>query len=161
MPDENPFLRYRERLDSWAAARAGGMDDEQFVQLVTRLDDAVAAVDGRGFRITPVVDGRELAAAAGLEVALSIKVEVDNVGGSHKARHLMGVAIHLLVAEALGDEPLDFFVLSSSISTVLGGLGLADYAGANAFLDAFAHSRADSLSDQSVDSRSPGGMRGS
>jgi acyl transferase domain-containing protein/acyl carrier protein len=38
------------------------------------------------------------------------------------------------------DEP-DFFFLCSSISTVVGGPGLADYRGANAFLDAFARSR--------------------
>ncbi len=109
----NPFLRYRERLDSWAAARAGGMSDEQFVDLVSRLDEAVAVVDGTGFRVTPVIDGAGLAEAAGLDVTLTIKVEVDNVGGSHKARHLMGVAIHLLVAEALGAEPAERLAIAS------------------------------------------------
>jgi len=39
------------------------------------------------------------------------------------------------------EEDLDFFFLCSSISTVVGGPGLADYRGANAFLDAFARSR--------------------
>ena len=39
------------------------------------------------------------------------------------------------------DEP-DFFFLCSSISTVVGGPGLADYRGGNAFLDAFARSHA-------------------
>ena len=38
------------------------------------------------------------------------------------------------------DEP-DFFFLCSSISTVVGGPGLADYRGGNAFLDAFARHR--------------------
>jgi acyl transferase domain-containing protein len=38
------------------------------------------------------------------------------------------------------DEP-DFFFLCSSISTVVAGPGLADYRGANASLDAFAHSQ--------------------
>jgi hypothetical protein len=37
------------------------------------------------------------------------------------------------------EEPLDFFVLFSSLTSILGGAGQVDYCGANAFLDAFAH----------------------
>ncbi|WP_375758556.1 SDR family NAD(P)-dependent oxidoreductase [Corallococcus exercitus] len=43
--------------------------------------------------------------------------------------------------EALKDEPLDFFVLFSSLSAVIGNVGQADYAYANAFLDRFAERR--------------------
>lgn len=43
-----------------------------------------------------------------------------------------------ILAEVLRDKPLDFCVLQSSLSTVLGGLGLAAYAGANAVIDMFA-----------------------
>jgi acyl transferase domain-containing protein/acyl carrier protein len=43
--------------------------------------------------------------------------------------------------ELLREEELDFFFLCSSISTVVGGPGLADYRGGNAFLDAFARSQ--------------------
>ncbi len=39
--------------------------------------------------------------------------------------------------EVFGKEPLDFCVLQSSLSTVLGGLGLAAYSAANRFMDAF------------------------
>jgi NADP-dependent 3-hydroxy acid dehydrogenase YdfG len=42
------------------------------------------------------------------------------------------------LADLLADRPLDFVVTSSSVSTVLGGLGFGAYASANAFLDCFA-----------------------
>ncbi len=41
----------------------------------------------------------------------------------------------------LGDRPLDFLLCYSSIASVLGEFGQADYCAANAFLDAFAHER--------------------
>jgi acyl transferase domain-containing protein len=44
----------------------------------------------------------------------------------------------LILADLLRDEPLEALVLCSSLSSVLGGLGQADYCAANAFLDAFA-----------------------
>ncbi|HEY2963827.1 MAG TPA: type I polyketide synthase, partial [Pyrinomonadaceae bacterium] len=39
----------------------------------------------------------------------------------------------------LQDVPLDFFVMCSSRSSILGGFGNVDYCAANAYLDAFAH----------------------
>jgi NAD(P)-dependent dehydrogenase (short-subunit alcohol dehydrogenase family) len=50
------------------------------------------------------------------------------------------VAGTLALAEVFRDLPLDAFVLCSSVSAVLGGIGLVDYAAANAFLDAYARS---------------------
>ncbi|MBV9490040.1 MAG: LLM class flavin-dependent oxidoreductase [Verrucomicrobia bacterium] len=44
--------------------------------------------------------------------------------------------------EITADEPLDFFVLFSSLAGLFGNVGQADYAYANAFLDAFARTRA-------------------
>lgn len=45
-----------------------------------------------------------------------------------------------LVLETLfQDLPLDFFVLCSSLSSIVGGVGQVDYCAANAFLDGFAH----------------------
>jgi acyl transferase domain-containing protein len=56
------------------------------------------------------------------------------------------------LAEALRDHPLDFCLLTSSLSAVLGGLGMGAYAAANAYLDAFAqrHNQIDGTSWMSV-----------
>ncbi len=98
----NPFLRFRDRLDSYEPVRSGRMSDDEFVGIVSDLDAAVAAVEGSGFTETPVTMAPQLAAAIGLTAELIIKDETHNVSGSHKARHLMGVAIDMLVSEALG-----------------------------------------------------------
>jgi threonine synthase len=110
--DPNPFVRYRQLFRAWHVARQVGWSDQRYVDLVRRLDDAVAAVDGHGFRVTPF--GREpgLSAKLGFREAggVWVKDETGGVGGSHKARHLMGVLLELLVAEtrepALAARPL-------------------------------------------------------
>ena len=48
----------------------------------------------------------------------------------------------MALAAQLADQPVDFCLLVSSISSVLGGLTLGAYASANAFLDAFADQQA-------------------
>ncbi|MGN8844968.1 SDR family NAD(P)-dependent oxidoreductase [Niallia sp. HCP3S3_B10] len=47
------------------------------------------------------------------------------------------------IDEVLKDEPLDFFILFSSIASVLGNVGQSDYAYANSYLDYFAQWRND------------------
>ncbi|MEX2654860.1 MAG: hypothetical protein WD532_07510, partial [Acidimicrobiia bacterium] len=95
----NPFIRYRTRLDSYAIARARGWSDDEFVALVGRLNDAVAGVAGHGFVSTPTRPVPRLADALGIEATVHVKDETGNVGGSHKARHLFGVMLHLAVAD--------------------------------------------------------------
>lgn len=120
MSEPNPFLRYRQRLDSYAAVRDGAMSDAQWVDIVASLDASIAAVEGHGFVETPVVQASELALAAGLDVDLWIKAEPHNVGGSHKARHLMGVAIAMLVDEALGARAPERLAIASCGNAAMG-----------------------------------------
>jgi threonine synthase len=95
--DPNPFVRYRECLWAWHAAQQRGISDDAFVARMRQLDEAVAEVDGRGFRVTPYRRAEALGQQLGLD--LWVKDETGNVAGSHKARHLMGVLLHLDVIE--------------------------------------------------------------
>ncbi|MFI5370635.1 MAG: PLP-dependent lyase/thiolase [Candidatus Eisenbacteria bacterium] len=99
----HPFRRHRELLHAWHRARTGGMSDAAFGDLVGELDHEIAAVDGHGFAVTPFVRQPSLAARLGMDAgAVWTKDETRNVAGSHKARHLFGLALHLEVAERIG-----------------------------------------------------------
>jgi threonine synthase len=88
--EPNPFVRYRRLTHAWHTAMTLGISDSEFVALVRDLDRRVAAIDGRGFRETPLRLG-----------AITIKDETANVAGSHKGRHLMGLMIWLRIAERI------------------------------------------------------------
>ncbi len=111
-PSSNPFVRYRRRFHAYHVARAAGWSDGRFIDLVCGLDEAIADVDGHGFRATPIVRSSSLDEALGFEPGggVWVKDETGNVSGSHKARHLMGVMLALNVATSLGladpDAPL-------------------------------------------------------
>jgi threonine synthase len=102
--EPNPFVRYRALFRAYHVARGAGWSDERYVTLVERLDRAVAAVDGHGFTVTPFARSGPLSDRLGFEASggVWVKDETGNVSGSHKARHLMGAMLELLVAEELG-----------------------------------------------------------
>lgn len=60
---------------------------------------------------------------------------------SSRVQFLPKVKGAMVLQRVLRHRKVDFCVLMSSLSTVLGGLGLAAYAAANAYLDAFAAAR--------------------
>ena len=102
-PDErNPFLRYRRRLYAHHVALGHGLGDADVCQIISRLDERVAAVDGTGFVVTDSKPEEALAERIGLDGTLWVKDETGNVSGSHKARHLMGVMIYLEVLRQSG-----------------------------------------------------------
>ncbi len=100
--EDNPFLRYRQWLTPYRLARAIGLSDAAWAELVGELDLRLQRIDGRGFRITPMARQPTLAAALGLSGDLWIKDETRNVSGSHKGRHLMGAMLYLSVLERSG-----------------------------------------------------------
>ncbi len=104
---ENPFVRYRGYMRSYQVAKNAGTKDDEYVDLVKQLDDSVATVDGRGFVITPFGRADRLSDFLGFDAegGVWIKDETGNVSGSHKARHMMGVMIHLKLMERLGRLP--------------------------------------------------------
>lgn len=109
-PDDdepNPFVRYRELFHPYHLGRRHGLSDGDYVDLVELLDKAVAEVDGRGFTVTPFVRSDALSERLGFsaEGGVWVKDETGNVSGSHKARHLMGVMVHLQVVEQVGLIP--------------------------------------------------------
>ncbi len=107
--ESNPFIRYRTLSWSHHVAVTHGLTDAEYVELVERLDKEVESVDGRGFTVTPFGRADELSTRLGSagDGGVWVKDETGNVSGSHKARHLMGLAIHLEVVERVGLAPTE------------------------------------------------------
>jgi len=97
--EDNPFLAWRSLLFSHHLALAQGLSDADYQEIVQELDERVAGVEGHGFRRTSFEPHKVLSSAHGVQ--LWIKDETGQVGGSHKARHLMGLALYLEVVERL------------------------------------------------------------
>jgi threonine synthase len=103
----HPLLIGDANLAWLSFARSHNMPDTASERLVTSLDTAVRSVDGVGFHVTPYGRADRLSEALGFDPAggVFVKDETGNVGGSHKARHLASILLHLLVAEALRIAP--------------------------------------------------------
>jgi threonine synthase len=105
--DANPFVAFRQFLawDSFAAAN--GMTDDARTAMIRQLDGDIAGVAGSGFRSTPFDRADALSDALGFteDGGVWVKDETGNVAGSHKARHLITILLHLLTAESLGLSP--------------------------------------------------------
>ncbi|MGE5096797.1 MAG: SDR family NAD(P)-dependent oxidoreductase [Betaproteobacteria bacterium] len=143
----------REAWDAWLAAH--GADDATSVLLRKLL--AIEALGAKVFVATGNVDD----AAA---MAAMVEQAHARFGDIHGVIHSAGVpgggimelksreAADAILApkvrgtrvleEALAREPLDFFVLCSSLTATVPAAGQLDYTAANAFQDAFAQSRA-------------------
>ena len=103
----NPFIAFRRNMMWWQFARARGMSDERAMALVQSVDDEIVKIGGVGFTRTPMLFQSALSDRLSFESpgGVWVKDETHNVGGSQKARHLMSILLHLLVAEELGIAP--------------------------------------------------------
>ncbi len=102
------------------------------VAQVDQLRAALAQIDAHFGPLHGVVH------AAGL-VRKSFFQVIQETDTSTCEQHFQAKAYGVIALEqALDDRPLDFCMLISSLSAVLGGLGFGAYAAANCFMDAFA-----------------------
>lgn len=124
-PSLNPFIRYRSLLHSYHHARSRGWSDQEFLELVTELDQSIASVDGTGF-ITPSPTTHTDIAPLSDKLVLHAKSEVAGVAGSHKARHLMGIALQLAVSiRSDPSRPAPRLAIASCGNAALGAAVLA------------------------------------
>jgi threonine dehydratase len=105
--DPNPFVAFRRSLAWDAFAAAVGQSDADREAMVRALDAEVAGVQGHGFVTTPFARADALSDALGFSATggVWVKDETHNVGGSHKARHLFTILLHLRTAEVAGLAP--------------------------------------------------------
>jgi len=117
------------------ALEALGAEVEVVQADIARPEGARAAVEGARSRFGALHGVFHAAGTLG-DSLLPLKTRSD-------AERVLAPKVQGTVAldAAIGDLPLDLFVLFSSVSAVAGLAGQADYAAANAFLDAFAHDR--------------------
>jgi acyl transferase domain-containing protein/thioesterase domain-containing protein/acyl carrier protein len=154
LPDEG-------RFDDWLATHPP--DDE-----TSRRIRGVRALRARGAAVMTVA--ADVSNVASMRAVLA-RVH-ERFGAVHGVFHAAGtlkdeiIALRPAVAESavldskmkgalvldsvMAREPLDFFVLLSSVASILGLPGQADYTAANAFLDAMAHARAGRASGRTL-----------
>ena len=119
-------------LDGW---RAEGVEVATAQADVTRLDDLRQVLAERGPSAPPL---RGVLHTAGvLDDGVLLQLDRERFARALAPKVQGAWNLH----EATRDAPLDFFVLFSSVSCLLGSPGQGNYAAGNAFLDALAHYR--------------------
>jgi threonine synthase len=116
----DPFIRYRTLQHAYWLHRSLGRTDGDHIALVQRMQQRIASVAGRSFTITPL-DVLDCASEA-LGVEIWAKDETGNVAGAHKARHLMGLLLHLEIRRVPTSAPL---AIASCGNAALGAATIA------------------------------------
>lgn len=127
-PQEAKISRIRALEGSGAqvmVAAADVADREQMAKVVKAAQGRFGAIQG-------------VVHAAGVPAGGIIELKTPEAAAAILASKVQGT---MVLDDLFGDARLDFMVLCSSLSAVLGGAGQVDYTAANAFLDAFAQAR--------------------
>ncbi len=101
---DHPFVAADAHLAWSACAEANGIDAARRRDLVLDIDRAVREVDGTGFHVTPFARSAVLSDELGFDQdgGIWVKDESGSVAGSHKARFLFSILLHLRAAEESG-----------------------------------------------------------
>jgi acyl transferase domain-containing protein/acyl carrier protein len=120
-------IRKLEHLESLGAelmvATADVSDEEQMRVVIEEAREHFGRING-------------VIHAAGIAGGGLLQLKTPEMAASVMAAKVGGT---LVLERLMKSENLDFFVLCSSMSAILGGVGEVDYCAANIFLDAFAH----------------------
>lgn len=101
----DPFLRYRSLQHSYHLHLALGGTDAHYVRLVERLGVALVRHGGPTFAVAPLRQLHDVALVAE-EADVWVRDDTAGVAGSHKARHLMAILLHLEVRKVAKRIPL-------------------------------------------------------
>jgi acyl transferase domain-containing protein/acyl carrier protein len=150
----SPFPSAR-RWDAWLAAHEAGDATARRIGALRAMEAHGASVlVARGDVADPASMQRVIESArnrfgavhgvvhAAGDMTAGSFFEIGQVSAERIDRNLRPKARGLIVLHRLlRSEPIELWLLVSSISTVLGGLGLSAYAAANAYLEAFAQAQ--------------------
>lgn len=102
--ETQPFARYASMLYPFLAATGSGMSPGRYAKTLRLLDSTLADIAGVGVRCTIAQRNAALSDALGCanDGGVWVQDETKQPSGSHKARHLFGVALWLDLAEAHG-----------------------------------------------------------
>jgi threonine synthase len=106
-PDDistDPFLRYRTLQHSYHLHAAMGGTDVEYHRLVERIGATLQRNGGPGFSVAPLRPLDAVSATTGADVWA--RDDTAGVAGSHKARHLMAILLHLEVRRVAKRIPL-------------------------------------------------------
>jgi acyl transferase domain-containing protein/acyl carrier protein len=145
-------LPAREEWTGWLSAHAAEDETSLKIREVLALEAKGAEVLIESADVTDIKRMREVLArarerfgridgvihASGIAGGGLIELKEPHAADAVLAPKVLGT---LVLDELLKETPLDFFILCSSLASLMGGIGQADYCAANSFMDAFAYQR--------------------